>query len=184
MRRYTTIAAVCALFVLLLATPAYSQGPFPSQCGALTPLAGQMPGTGPLGALPAGSTWAFVLHGETSTDIPIGVAGVFMVSSGPSRGNNAIIVGKVLIDETFSVDGSAVKVNDLVAGEYDISTNCIKGSIMLGEGRNVGFPGMAEGFSDFQFYFAGLDRNKLLMVSSDNRGATLTGEAIRVNPAP
>ncbi|MBZ5581805.1 MAG: hypothetical protein LAQ30_06295 [Acidobacteriia bacterium] len=184
MRRYTTLAAICALFVLLLATPAYSQGPFPSQCGALVPLAGQMPGTGPLGALPAGSTWAFVLHGETSTDIPIGVAGVFMVSTGPSRSNNAT-VGKLLIDETFSVGGSAVKINDLVAGEYDISTNCIKGNLMLGEGRNVSpFPGLAEGFSDFQFYFAGLDRNKLLMVSSDNRGATLTGEAIRVNPAP
>ena len=197
MRRYTMLAAVCALFVLLFATPAYTQT-FPNQCGTTQPVLGQVIGTGPLGALPAGSVWGFVLHGETAPfpigltsilNAPVGVTGSFQVSTGAARGGTTI-VGQVLTKLTISANGAAVTVNEIVSGSYQVDLDCTGGYIMLGNGNQVGLSLHIDGiltntgFSDFRFDFAGADRTKMYLVSADNRGTTLTGEAIRVNPAP
>ncbi|MBZ5581807.1 MAG: hypothetical protein LAQ30_06305 [Acidobacteriia bacterium] len=192
MRRYMMLAAICTVFVLLFATPAYTQN-VPTQCGSLALTPGQAFGTGPLSALTG--VWSFKLAGFASTPSFIyetsvwGVAGVFTVSTGASRSPGPSIVGNVTAKETVSVDNSVVGINMIVSGTYQIDTDCTGGSITLGNGMQAGAGGVSSssyntGFSEFRFYFAGANRDKIYLVTADSPGTVMTGEATKVSPIP
>ena len=98
MRQHLTIVAICALFVFLFATPAYTQ----PTCTGFATLPTQAAGTGPLTALltpgtpPTPATWAFRLSGWNFFNYANqlqAAAGVFTTTTGLSRALNPITEG-------------------------------------------------------------------------------------------
>ncbi len=183
MRRFLTLAA-CVLFALLFASPAYTQ------CGALTPLPGQMPGTGPLsiilrqvspGPPPVWgpTTWGFRISGSNPSEAAAGIFTVAATTGGRAFGvTQGIVYGKL----THNLGGTVGPINSAFSGTFVVNPDCKGGSISIEStlGNSTPLPfGSGGQFVEFRFTLSSSNTVMNLSVNDPlNQGAgRLTGDA-------
>jgi hypothetical protein len=159
MRRYMTLAAICLLTLIVFSAPAMAQ------CPLTTLLA---PGGGP-------GVWAFKVEGFSVVPgiFPVAAIGRFTATVGAtSRAATAGPQGLLQTVETVNYGSTLQPINSAVAGNFVLDADCSGGSLMLG-------PGFPAGFREFRFVLAS-GGTLMYLVSADNNGVVVSGEARRI----
>ena len=164
MRKSITLAFVCLLVATFFTLPAQAQ------CTITGSPAFALNGG-------ASATWAYKLTGFNTNCISafafVSAVARFTASVGTTP--RAPTVQQGIVASSISINNNGTSYTTLmpVTGSFQIDTDCAGGTIQLASGTN------SATVRSVRFVFAAAG-TKLLLMSSDNDGVVLTGEAARM----
>jgi hypothetical protein len=180
MRSSIPFVAICLLAATLLTLPVHAQCTI-----AGGPAIPGIPPTPPVLGAPAfwalngfapgsASTWSYRLSGfHVTPQLFVSAVGRFTASVGVTSRAPGVQQGLILSSISVNLGGTMYNVLLPVGGTFQVDSDCTGGTIQLASGTNPGTVRTVR----FVFYNGG---NSMYLVSTDNDGVVLDGNATRM----